>query len=397
MSRSSKRQPAQPHLTRRQILQISAALGISTFMGGCTPQQASETGGSSAAELLKSGTSIPMETLIAEAKKEGTLSVITLPHDWANYGEILSTFKEKYGLTLNELNPNGSSAEEIEAIKANKENKGSQAPDVLDIGLGFTESGKAEGLFAPYKVATWDTIPDDLKDAEGYWYGDYYGVLAFEANLDQVTTLPEDWADLLKPEYKNMVALGGDPTQSSQAINSVWAAGLSRAGNLEDAAMAGLEFFAELNKAGNFVPVVATSGTMAKGETPIVIQWDYLALADRDTLAGNPEVAIIVPQTGILAVPYAQAISAYAPHPFAARLWEEFLYSDEGQLLWLKGYTHPVRYNDLVAKGLVPEELAAKLPPAESYEKAVFPTLKQISDSKIIITENWRKIVLGES
>jgi putative spermidine/putrescine transport system substrate-binding protein len=386
-------------LTRRQVLKLGATASAAALLGACVPVAAPAPAAPapSAAQLLESGDPIPMDTLVAEAKKEGTLTTIALPHDWANYGELIEAFKQKYGLAINELNPDAGSAEELEAVRANKGSKGPQAPDVLDIGLGFTEQAKSEGLAAKYKVSTWDTIP--LKDADGYWTSNYYGVLAFEASLAAVKPeeVPQDWADLLKPQFKSMVALAGDPTKSSEAINSIWAAGLSRTGDLDQAPMAGLEFFAELTKAGNFVPVIATAGTIAKGETPIAIQWDYLALANRDNLKGNPDLAIVVPKTGILAGPYAHAISAYAPHPFAARLWTEFLFSDEGQLLWLKGYAHPIRFDDLSKRGAVPAELAAKLPPAESYAQAAFPTLEQITNAKTVITENWRKVVLGES
>src|SRR5689334_10127014 len=128
---------------------------------------------------------------------------------------MLSSFTAKYGIPINELNPDGSSAEEIDAIKANKDNPGPQAPDVIDVGFSFGKSSKAEDLLQPYKVSTWDTIPDDAKDAEGYWYGDYYGVLSFLVNTDVIKTVPQDWADLKKPEYKNSVALSGDPRTSN--------------------------------------------------------------------------------------------------------------------------------------------------------------------------------------
>src|SRR5205085_5154151 len=134
-----------------------------------------------------------------------------------------------------ELNPDGGSGDEIEAIKANKDNKGPQAPDVIDVGFAFGPSAKKDGLIQPYKVSTWDTIPDDLKDADGSWYGDYYGVLSFEVNKDVVKNSPQDWADLLKPEYKGQVALAGDPKASSQAINGVYAAALANGGSLDNA------------------------------------------------------------------------------------------------------------------------------------------------------------------
>jgi putative spermidine/putrescine transport system substrate-binding protein len=336
----------------------------------------------------------PMDALIAEAKKEGQLTTIALPHDWCNYGEVIQTFKDKYGLQVNELNPDAGSGDEVEAIKANKDNKGPQAPDVIDVGLSFGPSSKAEGLLQPYKVATWDSIPDSAKDADGHWYGDYYGVLAFQVNSDIVKTLPQDWSDLLKPDYANAVALAGDPRTSNQAIQGVYAAGLSAAGgDATKAGEAGLKFFADLNKAGNFVPVIGKVGSLAQGATPIIIRWDYNALADRDTLKGNPKVDVVVPKTGVVAGVYVQAISAYAPHPNAAKLWMEHLYSDEGQLLWLKGYCHPIRFGDLVKNGKVPQEMLDKLPPAAAYDAAVFPTLDEQAANKEAITKQWDSVV----
>ena len=379
-------------MTRRQMLKLSAAAGAGAFLASCAP---AATPAPKAEELLKSANTIPMDTLIAEAKKEGNLTTIALPPDWANYGEIIESFKTKYGIKINGLNPDGGSSDELEAIRANKGSKGPQAPDVVDIGIGYTEASKKEGLFAAYKVATWDTIT--LKDPEGFWFAEYYGVLGFQVSKAQIKNIPVDWADLLKPEYKNMVALAGDVLKSNESVMAVWAAGISKTGKADQAAAEeGLKFFAELKKSGNFIPVIAAAATMARGETPIILRWDYLALADRDTLKGNPEVAVVVPKTGLLAGPYAGAISAYAPHPFAARLWWEHIFSDEGQLMYLKGYAHPIRYNDLAAKNKIPADLAAKLPPAESYKAAIFPTLDALTASKKYITENWRKVVLGE-
>ncbi len=335
-----------------------------------------------------------MDRLIAAAKQEGQLTVIALPSSWCGYGEIINGFKQKYSLKVNELNPDAGSGDEIEAIKANKGNKGPQAPDVIDVGLSFGPTAKKDGLLQPYKVSTWSTIPIDQKDADGYWYGDYYGVLVFQINADIVKTLPRDWPDLLKPEYKNAVALAGDPRVSTQAIQGVFAAGLSAAkGKVDAAADAGLKFFADLNKRGNYVPVIAKVASLAQGATPIIIRWDYNALADRDTLKGNPKVEVIVPASGVVAGVYVQAISAYAPHPNAAKLWMEYLYSDEGQVGWLKGYCHPIRFQNLVKSNKVPAALLAKLPPANAYAKALFPTLEQLDQVNQVITKQWDKVV----
>ena len=336
----------------------------------------------------------PSADLIAAAKKEGTLTTIALPHNWCGYGDLIEGFKAKYGIEVNELNPDAGSGDEIEAIKANKGNTGPQAPDVIDVGLSFGPSAKKDGLIQPYKVSTWDSIPDSAKDAEGYWYGDYYGALTFVVNTDIVKNVPKDWADLKKPEYANSVSLAGDPRVSNQAYQAVYAAGLA-AGETDaaKAGEAGLKYFGELNKAGNLVPVIGKSASLAQGSTPIVIGWDYNGLAWRDSLNGNPPVEVVVPSTGVVAGVYVQAISAFAPHPNAAKLWMEYLYSDEGQIGWLKGYCHPIRFNDLAQKGKVPKELLDKLPPAESYAKAVFPSVEEQNAGAAVITKQWDSVV----
>ncbi len=332
----------------------------------------------------------PMAELVAAAEAEGMLTTIALPPDWCNYGGVIDAFKAKYpNIEVNELNPDAGSADEIEAIKANKDNKGPQAPDVIDVGFSFGESSKAEGLIQPYKVSTWDTIPDDAKDPEGYWYGDYYGVLSFLVNTDVQPDVPQDWADLLDPKYKGQIALSGDPRTSNQAIQSVYAAALANGGTLDDP-QPGLDFFADLNAAGNLIPLIANNGLVATGEIPVRITWDYNALAAIDTFEGNPNATVVVPATGRFAGVYVQAISAYAPHPNAAKLWMEFLYSDEGQILWMEGYCHPIREADLRARGVIPQELLDKLPDVSG---AVFPSLDQLNAAKELITKNWDSAV----
>jgi putative spermidine/putrescine transport system substrate-binding protein len=366
--------------TRKLLFHLLTLLVFASLLAACGGAAATPA----ATEPPADTSGIPAE-LIEAAKAEGTLTTIALPHDWCNYGEVIETFKSKYGLEVNELNPDAGSGDEIEAIKANKDNKGPQAPDVVDVGFSFGTSAKGEGLLQPYKVATWDSIPADAKDAEGYWYGDYYGVLSFLVNTDVQPDVPQDWADLLDPKYKGQVALSGDPRTSNQAIQSVHAAALANGGSLDNA-QPGLDFFAQLNQAGNLVPLIANNGLVATGEIPVRITWDYNALSAIDSFEGNPKAELVIPKSGRFAGVYVQAISAYAPHPNAAKLWMEFLYSDEGQVLWMKGYCHPIREADMRARGVIPQDLLAKLPDVSG---AVFPTLDQLNTAKELITTQW--------
>jgi putative spermidine/putrescine transport system substrate-binding protein len=371
--------------TQRNLTRWAGLLAISAIVfaacsssGGGAASAGASAGGGAAAWT-------PPAELLTAAKAEGTLSTIALPHSWCNYGEALSSFASATGLMLNELNPDGGSGDEINAIKTNKDNKGPQAPDVIDVGLSFGPQAKTDGLVQNYKVATWDTIPDTAKDADGAWYGDYYGVLSFEVNTKVVKNVPQDWNDLLKPEYKGQVALAGDPTVSNQAISGVWAAGIANGGSLDDATP-GLKFFKDLNAAGNFVPIISKTANVASGETPIRIAWTYNGLADKDSLEGNPPIEVVVPKSGRFGGMYVQAISAYAPHPNAAKLWMEYLYSDAGQNAWLKGYCNPIRYDAMVKAGTVDKAAQAKLPDTSGTQ---LPTLDQITKATDVITKGW--------
>jgi putative spermidine/putrescine transport system substrate-binding protein len=386
--------------TRRNVAWLAIIAIAATACGGNATPSSSGVGvdsrspdgapaASPSAELGSSGSPDPMTLLAKAAEQEGSLTTIALSHDWCNYGEALSTFAGRYAIKVNELNPDAGFADQIAAINTTKDSGGPDAPDVIDVGLDFATQAKKDKLLAPYKVATWDTIPVSAKDAGGAWYGGYYGVLAFETNRSAGAQSPADWKDLLNPSYAHQVALAGDPRLSGQAIETVYAAALANGGSL-DKAQPGLDFFARLQKAGNLLPTIATPESIDSYATPVTIRWTYNALAHRDAVNGTPDIDVTVPATGRLAGIFAQAISAYAPHPNAARLWMEFLYSDEGQNLWLKGNCSPIRYADLAAHDAIPPDVLANVPDVSG---AVFPTLNQLSAASALISQGWNATV----
>lgn len=332
-----------------------------------------------------------MDALIAAAQKEGELNVITLPRDWCQYGKMMDDFSAKYGIKINSLNPDGGSADEIQAIIDNKDNKGPQAPDVIDVGPAYGPLAKEQGLITPYKVATWDTVKGN-NDPDGYYYTDYSGVMALEVNSDVVKDIPQTYKDLLDPKYKGQVALAGDPRASNQAAQSVYAAALANGGSLDDI-QPGLEFFKKLNEMGNLLPLIADSGPIAKGETPITFQWSWNANANKDNFNGNPNITIIYPKDVNWGGYYYQAISAYAPHPAAARLWEEYLYSDEGQTTWVSGYCAPARLADLKARNVLSADLLAKLPDPALLDSSIVPNGDQLSAARAAVKEQWDQVV----
>jgi putative spermidine/putrescine transport system substrate-binding protein len=331
------------------------------------------------------GKATTLKELVAEAKKEGRLNTIALPPDWANYGEIMSTFTKKYGIPITNANPDASSAQENEAVRSLKGD--SRAPDVLDVSPSQAGIGANEGLYAKYFSTKVNKVPRAMKDGRGFWVGDYWGVTSIGVNTAVVPSVPRSWADLKKPEYKNKVALNGSPLSSGSAVAGVFSAAIANGGSLSNI-QPGIDYFAELKQLGNFIPVQATPQTIASGQTPITIDWDYLNLAYAKEFV-SAKIRTVIPSDAVYGAFYCQAINATAPHPWAARLWQEFLYSDQGQLLWLKGYSHPALFTDLVARKVVPKSLIAALPNAASYAKVRFASPGQQAKARALIAQQW--------
>ena len=326
------------------------------------------------------------EALEAAAKAEGQLNVIALPRDWANYGEIIDLFAERYPeITINEASPDASSAEEIQAA----ENLAGQdtAPDVFDLGLAVALS--STDYFAPYQVERWDEIPDALKEESGLFVGDYGGYMAVGYDPDAVPA-PESLDDLLGEEYRGKVAINGDPTQAGAAFAAIGLATVQSGGSLDDF-QPGIDFFAELNAAGNFIKVDPTPATVASGETPVVFDWDYLNSGYAAELDGTRNWKVVVFEGVGYAGYYNQAINKEAPPPAAARLWMEFLYSPEAQNLWLKGGARPVLEASLVESGEIDEKLYSALPAAPT--EVVQPTGAQSAAAGALLGEKWAAAV----
>jgi putative spermidine/putrescine transport system substrate-binding protein len=335
------------------------------------------------------GRTIKLSEFVAEAKKEGRLNVIALPPDWANYGEIISTFSKKFGIPITSDNPDASSAQENQAVRSLKGDP--RAPDVLDVSPTFAIAGANEGLYAKYYTTKFRKVPRAMKDGRGFWVGDYWGVVSFGVNTAVVQNVPKSWKDLLKPEYKNKVALNGSPLTSGSAVAGVFSAAIANGGGLQDIGP-GIDFFAQLKNAGNFLPVQATPQTIASGQTPITIDWDYLNIAYGKNFP-SAKIKTVIPSDAVYGAYYCQAVNATAPHPWAARLWQEFLYSDQGQLLWLKGFSHPALFTDMVARKVVPKALINALPNAAAYSKVKFASVGQIVRARATITTEWPKKV----
>ena len=367
----------------------ATALVLALGASACSSSKGTKatTGGVDASKATSATAFGSLDALVTAAKAEGSLNVIALPRTWANYGAIMDAFTTKYNIKITDANPDGSSQDELNAITQLKGKP--SAPDVVDVGQAAANTGSSTGLFTPYKVATWSSIPDAQKDRTGLFFNDYGGYISIGYDADKVKTPPTTLASLDDPRYKNQVSLNGDPTKANAAQCGVWAAALANGGSLDNI-QPGIDFLGKMKKDGVFIPIEATQATIQNGQTPITLDWDYLQASAATTLkARGVNWKVVVPSDALLGGFYSQAISATAPHPAAARLFEEFLYSVDGQNLWLKGSARPVELAAMQTAGTADATALAALPAISGTP--VFPSQAQNSAAKNLLVAGWAK------
>lgn len=367
----------------RSLLSTSVILALSASLAACSSEPSATAvagNGIDPATAQSAADFGGLDALVAAAEEEGELNVIALPEDWANYGAIITGFEEKYDIVVNSANPNASSAEEIQAA-ANQAGQQS-APDVFDLGaaVALTNTDK----FAPYKVETWESIPEGNKDPEGLWVNNYTGIMSVgydSSRFEAPTTLD----DLLEDKFRGSVALNGDPTQAGAAFAAVGNISALSGGSVSDFAP-GIDWMQKLKQAGNFLTVDPTPATVASGETPVVFDWSFNNIAAAEGKADFK--TSIIPGAAYVSF-YNEAINKDAPNPAAARLWQEWIFSDEVQQLFLEGNSVPVRVDALKESGAVDEALLAKATFGTSSTDWITPTMEDTDAANKLLSERW--------
>ncbi|MDN4615823.1 ABC transporter substrate-binding protein [Leifsonia sp. F6_8S_P_1B] len=365
----------------------AAATVVALSLAGCSAGASADSADSKKiATATDAASAGGMDALVKAAKAEGSLNIIATPGDWANYQEIFDGFTEKYGITINRSQDSASSQEEIDAAKKLKGQD--TAPDTFDIGSSVAVANTE--YFAPYKPAGFDDIPDAQKEKDGLWKVGYYGVMAVGYDANKIKNPPKTFDDLLKPEFKGAVALNGNPTQAAAAAGAVAYATLQNGGTLDDLSK-GVEWFSELKKAGNWNAADGKPNTIASGETPVLLDWSFnqKGYATSDTIKGGgiDWKYTVLPGTAYVGY-YNQAINKDAPHPAAARLWEEYLYSDAAQNAWLKGGAYPARVDAMEKAGtLNKDEFPGKL------DDVAVMTDEQATKAGELLNSTWANAV----
>jgi putative spermidine/putrescine transport system substrate-binding protein len=292
---------------------VAVATPATAAINICTAKNVKEAGG--------------LDNLIKAAKKEGKLALITTPRSWANYGAIHDAYEKAFGVKITVDNPDGSSQYEIDTMKTAPKSK---QPDSIDIGplvvAQLTPPG-AKPLSSPYQVINWKDIPNAAKDSTGLWYGNYGGKLAMVYNAS-LSPAPTKASDFTNPAYKGFVGITGNPTSSNQAFMSVLAASIGNGGQKDlSNVQKGLDLYKAVKAQA---PLVSVNGTnLATGTAKLGFMWDFNALGIIPAAkAAGLDLRFAYPTDFVLqAPPYINAINVKSPNCANARLWQEFVYS----------------------------------------------------------------------
>ena len=260
--------------------------------------------------------------LVAAAQAEGELTVYGSCEE-PYLAAAAKNFEKEFGIKVSYLRlSTGEVAAKIE------EENGNPSADVWFGGTTdpYNETA-AKGLLEAYEAKNASHLTSDMyRDAQGRWYGIYKGILGFMVNTEELQRLgleaPQDWDDLLKPEYKGLIWMSNPNTAGTAklVINTM----VQMKGHDE-----AMKYFVELDK--NIAQYTKSGSGPSKkvgiGECTIGI--GFLHDGITQILDGYDNISLVIPKSGTSFEIGATAIFKGAKHQNAAKLWIEFALSPE--------------------------------------------------------------------
>lgn len=295
------------------------------------------------------------KALYEAATKEGMVVSFDTGPTWANWAAQFAAFKKRYPAVEMTYNDLGSAATVVALEKARNR---PQADTAYYFAASAVDAANKD-VVAPFKPVNFDKLPDVFKHPDGKWFTIHSLTIAFVVNTKLVKNVPQSWADLLKPEYKNSIVYL-DPRSTGVGQVLAFAANYANGGDMNNVAP-GPEYLGKLHKAGNVLRVVGTTpyAQFVKGEIPIWISYENDGLKAKYTDGLGDAVAVVIPKEASVAAPYGISLVKNAPNPNAGKLWLNFIMTEMGQGIFAQGFVRPS-----VPGIKLPDGVADKLPPA---------------------------------
>jgi putative spermidine/putrescine transport system substrate-binding protein len=331
--------------TGPRIARFACALGALCFYAAALAQT-----------VLDSSELYPGEkTLYEAAKKEGMVVSFDTGPTWANWAAEFAAFKKRYPEVEIVYNDIGSAATVVALDKA----RNRPQADTAYYFAGSAFDAVAKNVVAPFKPVNFDKLTPVFRDPDGKWFTIHTLTVAFIVNTKLTKNVPQSWADLLKPEYKNTIVYL-DPRSTGVGQVVAFAATFAAGGDMSNV-QPGMDYFAKLHQSGNVLRVLGTTpyAQFVKGEIPIWISYENDGLKAKYTDGLGDAVAVVIPKEASAAAPYAISLVEKGPNPNAGKLWLNFIMTDMGQGIFAQGFVRPS-----VPGVKLPDTVADKLPAA---------------------------------
>jgi putative spermidine/putrescine transport system substrate-binding protein len=184
----------------------------------------------------------------------------------------------------------------------------------------------------------------------------YTGATTFLTNTDLIEgEAPTSWADIKNGTYK--VAIGD--INGGNAQGAIIASNFALGGDLTNLDPA-IEFWTEMAKAGRINSLDIVQQNFETGEVPVGVVWSFTGIPYSKNIT-NYKMVATTPTDGAILNGYASVINKYAPHPAAAALTREVMFSDEGQTFLANAGGVPTR-TDVEIEGYDPSAYENAIP-----------------------------------
>jgi putative spermidine/putrescine transport system substrate-binding protein len=341
----------------RAAATIAAPFVVSVFAGAVTAQTVLDS------PELYGGE----KTLYEAAKKEGMVVSFDTGPTWANWAAEFAAFKKRYPEVEIVYNDIGSAATVVALDKA----RNRPQADTAYYFAGSAFDAVAKNVVAPFKPVNFDKLTPVFRDPEGKWFTIHTLTVAFIVNTKLVKNVPQSWADLLKPEYKNTIVYL-DPRSTGVGQVVVFAANFGAGGDMNNL-QPGFDYFTKLQQTGNVLRV--------KGEIPIWISYENDGLKSKYTDGLGDAVQVVIPKEASAAAPYAISLVDKGPNPNTGKLWLNFIMTDMGQGIFAQGFVRPS-----VPGVKLPDNVADKLPAAPQVRPL---DVKMAAAKKADVDKGW--------
>lgn len=323
------------------------------------------------------------KALYEAASKEGMVVSFDTGPTWANWAAQFAAFKKRYPNVEMAYNDLGSAATVVALDKARNR---PQADTAYYFAASAVDAVKKD-VVAPFQPVNFGKLDNVFRDPEGKWFTIHSLTIALVVNTKLVKNVPQSWADLLKPEYKNAVVYL-DPRSTGVGQVLTFAAAYANGGSVDDV-QPGVEYLGKLHKAGNVLRVVGTTpyAQFVKGEIPIWISYENDGLKAKHTDGLGDQVAVVIPKEASVAAPYAISLVKNGPNPNAGKLWLNFIMTEMGQGIFAQGFVRPS-----VPGVKLPDNVADKLPAAPQVRPL---DVQKAAAKKAEIDASWAKAAVA--